>query len=104
MSQVMAIVSAALALRSSHPAAPALDVLDLVMRGRRAVPADFGVDGLPPGPFALLVADALDTAMTAGEWRAWTAPDADPRLRAGLLEIWRAEVWPRFVARFGLQP
>lgn len=102
MSQVSAIVSTALALRRSHPVAPPLDVLDLVMQGRCAVPADFGADGLPPAPFALLVADALDSAMTPEEWRVWTAHDADPRLRAGLLEIWRAEVWPRFVSRFDL--
>jgi len=66
--------------------------------------ADFGVDGMPPAPFALLVADALDSTMTPGEWRVWTAPDAAPRLRAGLLEIWRAKVWPRFISRFGLWP
>lgn len=100
--RVRAIVSTALALRCSHAGAPALDVLDLVMQGRHQVAADFDSDGLPPAPFALLVAEALDSAMTPGEWRAWTSDDADPRLRAGLLEIWRAEVWPRFVERFSL--
>ena len=97
-----AIVADAIALRRSHPAVPALDVLELVMRGRQAVPADFGPDGLPPADFALLVAEAFDRGMVPAEWRAWTAHDADAQLRAGLLVVWRADVWPLFVARFGL--
>lgn len=35
------IVDAALALRNSHPAAPALDVLDLVMRGHSGTSPSF---------------------------------------------------------------
>jgi hypothetical protein len=97
-----AIVSDALALRRSHPAVPALDVLELAMKGRQAVPADFGPDGLPPAEFALLVAESFDRAMVPAEWRAWTAHDADAQLRDGLLAVWRADVWPRFVAHFGL--
>lgn len=99
-----AIVSAALALRRSHPAAPALDVLALVLQGRQAVPADFGADGLPPAPFALLVAEAFDTAMTPDEWREWCQPGMNPKLLAGLLSVWTVHVWPRFAHRFGLVP
>ncbi|HQC95193.1 MAG TPA: hypothetical protein PK306_05755 [Aquabacterium sp.] len=102
MSQATAIVVAALALRRSHMAAQALDLLDLAMRRYQGKSTDFGDDGLPPAPFALLVAEAIDTAMTPAEWAAWTALDADAQLRAGLLAVWRSEVWPRFTTRFRL--
>lgn len=97
-----AIVAEALALRRSHPQVPVVDVLDLVMKGRHGPALDFGPDGLPPAEFALIVAEAFDSGMTPGEWRAWTGSGADPKLREGMLAIWRSEVWPRFVDRFAL--
>lgn len=60
------IVDEALALRSSHPGAPALDILDLVFKGRHQSHPDFEADGAqfddwldPPSPFARLLRDAF---------------------------------------------
>ncbi len=96
------IVASALVLRISHPHAPALDVLDLVMGGVDAHGLDFGGHSVPPAAFALLVAEAFDSAMTPADWRGLTGPEADPTVRAALLGLWAAEVWPRFVARYPL--
>jgi hypothetical protein len=41
--------------------------------------------------------------MTPAEWRAWTAPTADPALSAALLAIWKTQVLPRMTARCGLR-
>jgi len=89
-------------LRRTHPHAPALDVLDLVMRGRTGKPIDFGDLAMPPREFALTVAEAFDTVMTRAEWQAWTRPGADPQVRAAALAIWPIEVWPKFCERYGL--
>ena len=73
-----------------------------MMQGRQAVPADFGADGALPAEFTLLVAEAFDRGVTLGEWRAWTRVGSDPKLREALIGIWDADVWPQFVAAFGL--
>jgi len=85
----------------SHSHAPAIDVLDLVMKGRRPLPA-FGDLALPPAPFALVVAEAFDCGMSVDEWRRWTVPPADPVLSAAMLVVWANEVWPKFVGRYGV--
>lgn len=74
---------------------PASDVLDLVMQGGQV----FTVE--PPAPFALIVAEAFDRGMPASDWTAWTGPAANPALRAALLQVWRANVWPRWRATPG---
>lgn len=97
-----AIVAEALALRASHPHAPPLDVLDLVMRGRRDRLIDFDDHMVPPAPFALLVAEAMGDVMSAAEWLAATGPKADPHLRATLQLQYALNVWPQFLVRYGL--
>ncbi len=100
--QAVSVVHQVESLRLSHPHAPALDVLDLVMRGRTGKPIDFGDLALPPREFALTVAEAFDTVTTRAEWQAWTRPGADPQARAAALAIWPIEVWPKFCERDGL--
>lgn len=89
-------------LRVSHQHAPALDVLDLVMRGHYGQPVEFGDEGVPPAEFALTVAEALGDGMTRAEWLAWTRPGADPQARAAALAMWPIEVWSKFCQRYGL--
>src|SRR5688572_32631435 len=98
----LAIVTEALALRASHPHAPAADVLDLVMNGRSPWLEDFLDHMEPPTPFALLVAEAVDDCMSSVEWRDLTGPNADPRVRDALVQLYRESVWPKFVRRYGL--
>jgi hypothetical protein len=105
----LAVVQAAVSLTRTHPHAPALDVLDLVMRGRADQVLDFDDPAAPNGslaapnaPFGQLLAAAFDEAMTPTDWSALTGPAADPGPRFGCLEIWRAYVIPRFEARYGV--
>jgi hypothetical protein len=96
-----AVVDEALALRASHPRAPAADVLDLVMQDHECWLDDFFEHMWPPSAFALLVAEAVGDRMTAGEWRAFTGPDADERLRDAMRHHYAESVWPKFVKRYG---
>jgi hypothetical protein len=90
-------------LRVSHGHAPALDVLDLVMRGHHGKPIGFGAEGVPPSEFALTVAEAFDSVMTRAEWLAWTGVGADPQARAfWLIKVWPIEAWPKFCQRYSL--
>jgi hypothetical protein len=98
----LAIVSEALALRTSHAHAPAADVLDLVMQGRQYRLVDFGDHMLPPAPFALLVAEAMGDHMSADEWAAFTGPKADAHLRATLQLQYALNVWPKFLERYSV--
>jgi hypothetical protein len=98
----LAIVSESLALRASHPHAPASDVLDLVMRGRKDCLVDFGDHMLPPAPFALLVVEAMGDHMSAAEWEAFTGPNADASLRATLQLQYALNVWPKFLERYSI--
>jgi len=90
-----------LTLRRSRADAPALDVLDLVMKDRRQLP-DFGDLALPPAPFALTVAEAFDRGMSVDDWALMTGSLAEPTLRTAVLGIFASEVWPRFVQRYSL--
>jgi hypothetical protein len=96
-----AIVAATLALRLSHPAAPARDVLELVLRDRDGPPLEFGQAGHLPHPFARLVTDAYDDVMSAAEWCGLIAGAAGPAKRR-LLEVWRSEVWAPFARCYRL--
>ena len=98
----LAIANEALALRVSHPHAPALDVLDLVMNRRSPWLEDFLECVVPPAPLALLVAEAVDDCMTTADWRGPTGPNTDPRVRDALVQLYRESVWPKFVRRYGL--
>ena len=90
----------ALKLRASHAAAPPLDILDLVLRGRRARALNFG-DISPISAFDLLVVEVFDRGMPVSDWIGlYRHPD--PRVIAALDDIWRKEVWPAFTAHFGI--
>jgi len=96
------LASETLALRRKHEHASALDVLDLVMKDRCQQLPDFGDLALPPAPFALVVAEALDPGMSVDEWALMTGFRADSTLRQAMLDIWATEVWPKFMRRYGL--
>ena len=98
------IIEEALALRRSHPHAPAADVLDLVIRGRDIWLEDLLDHIEPPSPFALLVAEAIGDCMSAAEWRAFTGPNADERVREAMLLEYRTCVVAKFVNRYGWSP
>jgi hypothetical protein len=98
----LAIITEALALRVSHPKAPASDVLDLVMQGRQYRLVDFGEHMVPPAPFALLVSEAVGDCMSADDWATATGPKADPHLRATLQLQFALNVWPKFLVRYSL--
>ena len=96
----LAVVDDALKLRASHPAASTLDILDLVLRGRRSRPIDFG-EVSPVSPFGLLVVETFDRGMPVSDWVGFYRYP-DPRVIAALDDIWRKEVWPAFTAHFGI--
>lgn len=96
------IVREAVALRASHPHAPALDILDLVMRGRGDLwLGDLFEHMVPPSPFALLVAEAMGDASPAAEWQALTGPHAAPEVRDFMRQSYAESVLPRFSKRYG---
>jgi hypothetical protein len=106
--EAIAVVHAAVSLSRSHAHAPAIDLLDLVMKGRIDETLDFAdptaVNGslaAPVAPFGQLLAAACDEAMTPIEWAAFTAPAAEASLRNGCLEIWRVHVLPRSLHDMG---
>lgn len=97
------IVDIALALRRSHPPAPALDVLDLSFEGHRGAHLCTGLPGGgdhldPPSPFAALLRDAFapDLPFDVEVWEG-VAPD-------GLLwaDHWASRVWGPLTARYEL--
>ena len=96
------IVAEARSLRNLQPAMSAMKVLDRVMRGRYGRRIDFGELAMPPSPFSLLVAEALDGGMLANDWAGLWRCNSHPRVRATLLQIWADEVWPKFVVRYSL--
>lgn len=91
-----------LALRRTRADAPALEVLDLMMKYRQRQMPDFGDLALPPAPFALTVAEAFDRGMSVDDWALMTGSLAEPTLRTAVLGIFASEVWPRFVQRYSL--
>jgi hypothetical protein len=97
-----AIVREALALSVSHPHAPAIDVLDLVMRGRHDLLLDFGSHMVPPDPFAIFVAQAMGDPMPPEDWAAFTGPEADPRMRAAMRLQFALNLWPLFLQRYNI--
>ncbi|RVT53977.1 hypothetical protein [Rubrivivax albus] len=103
------VVSDAVSLSASHPHAPAVDVLELTLRGRRGQVLDFGDPGAPLGslaapgaPFGQLIAAAYDLAMTPNEWRLFTGPGAHPKLRMACLMAWRSDVVSKMVLQHGV--
>ena len=90
----------AVKLRASHAAPQPLDIVDLVLRSRRARPNNFG-EILPVLAFGLLVVEALDRGMPLSAWIGFYRYP-DPRVSVALDNIWRKEVWSAFSAHFGI--
>ena len=88
------IARAAVALRRSHPHAPASEVLGLVMRQRAGRLTDLGDTG-PCTPFGQLLAEAFDRGMTPRDWRVVMHPNTAPAVVAALMGIPSGEVPPR---------
>jgi hypothetical protein len=103
-SRARAIVDEALALRESHPHAPAVDVLDLAMQGHEVWLEDFFEHMVPPSPFALLVAEAVGDFSPPAEWCALTGLNADARVREAMQQSYAEHVWPKFVERYRRSP
>ena len=95
-----AVIDDALKVRASHPAVPTMDILDLVLQGRRTRPLNFGAIS-PVSPFGLLVVEAFERGMPVSEWIGFYRYP-DPRVIAALDDIWRKEVWPAFTTHFGI--
>jgi hypothetical protein len=95
-----AVIDDALKVRVSHPAVPTMDILDLVLQGRRARPLNFGAIS-PVSPFGLLVVEAFDRGMPVSDWIGFYRYPG-PRVIAALDDIWRKEVWQAFAAHFGI--
>jgi hypothetical protein len=57
------VSQAAVARRLSHPLAPALDVLDVIMSGSTGSLADFGGEIEPATSFGDILAEAFDRGM-----------------------------------------
>lgn len=95
------VVRAAEAHRRSHPAVPALDVLDLVMEGHTGSLADFGVSLHPTTAFGQIIAAAFDKGMAPQDWLLIDLCD-NVHLVAELHRIWIQEVLPKLAARYAL--
>ena len=95
-----AVIDGVLKVRASHPAVPTMDILDLVLQGRRTRLLNFGAVS-PVSLFGLLVVEAFDRGMPVSDWIGYYRYP-DPRVIAALDDIWRKEVWPAFTAHFGI--
>jgi len=84
-----------------YPAAPAIDILDLLMDPSVRAGLPSRVDDIQPGtPLGQIVASIFDGGMDAGDWAALTGPQADAAVRQALLELWRHDVLPALVDRY----
>jgi hypothetical protein len=105
----LSLVTRAVALRGTHPQAPALDLLDVVFQGLQPGAVRFPAPALaddpltgPRSPFGALLAEAFDPLMSPAEWAGLTAPGVGPQQVAGMLQVWGTQVLPRFGARYSL--
>ena len=98
------IAQAASSLRTTHPKAPAIDVLDLVMQGRSGSLADFGDALHPCAPLGQVVAEVFDWGMAPGDWFLLRNPSSPPAVIQALMGVWQGEVLPRFADRYNLTP
>ena len=95
---------AAASLRRTHPSAPAVDVLDLVMQGRCVSLADLGDRLHPCAPLGQIVAEVFDRGMAPQDWLLVTSPNSPPAVVQVLMSLWHSDVLPRFAARYKLTP
>lgn len=98
------ISNAAASLQRTHPKAPALDVLDLVMQGQSGSLSDFGQAIHPCAPLGQIVAEAFDRGMVPQDWFLVRSPNSPPALVQTLMGIWQVDVLPRFADRYKLTP
>ena len=105
----LSVVQAAVATARSHSGVPALEVLDLVMEGRRGVELDFNDPTQshrcwtsPGTPFGALLALAFDRVMKPGEWRGLTGSAQGAHQAEVIMGIWRSEVVLPFIRRYEL--
>jgi hypothetical protein len=102
------IVDEALAIHGARPDLGALQVLDLVMRGRRGTRPDFGAsDGSqgpwllePSTPFGLLLAEAFDEQITLSGLR--TLAGAGGTQPNAFEVFWAERVLRAFARRYSL--
>ena len=91
---------AAVQLHQTRPEAPALEVLDLALKG--LAPAELDDDIVhPASPFGQVIAAAFDTQMTPEEWAAWAGEGSERSISDALLRCWHEEVLPKFWSRYG---
>jgi hypothetical protein len=107
--EALAVIANTLALRRSHPHAPAIDTLDLVVSGRGGQTLNFleidarhGSLADPASEFGQVVAEAFDRGMLHTDWIGLTSDLADPRIRSCLLDLWRDEVFSKFEMKYGV--
>lgn len=104
------IIAVPLATRRSHPAAPALDVLDLAMEGNHGADLDMEADGQPfadwldpPSEFARLLHAAFAPELPAEALFSgadvWCDRQPDGQLMA---DVWHEQVLDRFAIRYSL--
>ena len=102
------IIAIALGTHVTHPRAPALDVLDLAMKGHEGCDLDFQAgpghafaDWLdPPSPFGDLLRLAFAPDITVEQTALWHSDDV--LLAEGFREMWDADVVQPFAQRYML--
>lgn len=89
-------------LHRSHPHAPVLEVLDLVVRQLVGRSADLGKLH-PCSTFDKMVAEAFDRGMAPMDRKLAIHPNAAPAGVQLLIGICEGEVLPAFAMRYGLE-
>ena len=100
-SQLQRAAVAAIEMQRARPDAPALEILDLALRGPMRAVLDLDLMH-PASPFGQVIAAAFDTAMTPADWLAWAGEGAEHTICDALLRAWSEEVLPKFKSRYGM--
>lgn len=97
------VAATAIEFRCTHPEAPAIAVLDECFGSPIHGPILFDRRlAHPASNFGGLIAAAFDPEMTPHEWVDWAGEGSDQALRDALMQVWTAEVLPRFERRYGI--
>jgi hypothetical protein len=97
------VARAAVALHRSHPAVPALAVLDTCMRQRTGRLGDFGAEIEPGSAFGDLLAEAFADGSPRQTWTLCQDPTTPAHIVSRLRAAWANEVLASFAARYGLK-